>query len=137
MNRIREKATESEAIVQNITKEIQVLDLAKKNLVASVTALKRLQLLGKRRIFNNQTVANRLEATTVSQLAILSDKKDYAEIAKTLAVRPNRVFRFHYLTWHFRLQRKSFSFSRTMAQYLGSPPLTGGFKLFKFTYEVS
>ena len=47
MSRIREKATESEAVVRNITKEIQVLDLAKKNLMLSMTTLKRLQMLGK------------------------------------------------------------------------------------------
>ena len=46
MSRIREKATESEAVVRNITKEIQVLDLAKKNLQLSMTTLKRLQMLG-------------------------------------------------------------------------------------------
>ncbi len=46
MSRIREKATESEAVVRNITKEIQVLDLAKKNLILSMTILKRLQMLG-------------------------------------------------------------------------------------------
>ena len=46
MSRIREKATESEAGVRNITKEIQVLDLAKKNLILSMTTLKRLQMLG-------------------------------------------------------------------------------------------
>lgn len=46
MSRIREKATESEEVVRNITKEIQVLDLAKKNLILSMTTLKRLQMLG-------------------------------------------------------------------------------------------
>ena len=46
MSRIREKATESEAIVRNITQDIQVLDLAKANLVLSMTTLKRLQMLG-------------------------------------------------------------------------------------------
>jgi vacuolar protein sorting-associated protein 53 len=46
MHRIREKATESEAIVRDITKDIQVLDLAKKNLILSMTALKRFQMLG-------------------------------------------------------------------------------------------
>ena len=46
MSRIREKATESEAVVRNITREIQVLDLAKKNLILSMTTLKRLQMLG-------------------------------------------------------------------------------------------
>ncbi|KAG8970352.1 Vacuolar protein sorting-associated protein 53 [Tulasnella sp. 419] len=69
MNRIREKATESEAIVQNITREIQVLDLAKKNLTTSVTALKRLQLL----------------ANALSQLEVLVEAKSYAEISQSLA----------------------------------------------------
>lgn len=46
MVRIREKATESEAIVKNITRDIQSLDLAKKNLSQSMTALKRFQMLG-------------------------------------------------------------------------------------------
>jgi vacuolar protein sorting-associated protein 53 len=46
MSLIREKATESEAIVRAITKDIQVLDLAKDNLVLSMTTLKRLQMLG-------------------------------------------------------------------------------------------
>lgn len=46
MSRIREKASESEAVVCDITKDIQVLDLAKKNLTTSMTTLKRLQMLG-------------------------------------------------------------------------------------------
>ena len=46
MSRIREKATESEAVVRDITKDIQVLDLAKKNLILSMTTLKRLHMLG-------------------------------------------------------------------------------------------
>jgi hypothetical protein len=46
MSLIREKATESEAVVRNITKDIQVLDTAKKNLILSMTTLKRLQMLG-------------------------------------------------------------------------------------------
>jgi hypothetical protein len=46
MSIIREKATESEAVVRNITKDIQVLDTAKKNLILSMTTMKRLQMLG-------------------------------------------------------------------------------------------
>jgi vacuolar protein sorting-associated protein 53 len=46
MSLIREKATESEAVVRNITKDIQALDVAKKNLILSMTTLKRLQMLG-------------------------------------------------------------------------------------------
>ena len=45
MSRIREQASESEAVVRNITKDIQRLDLAKKNLTSSMTALKRFQML--------------------------------------------------------------------------------------------
>jgi hypothetical protein len=45
MSRIREKATESEAVVRNITKDIQILDTAKKNLILSMTILRRLQML--------------------------------------------------------------------------------------------
>ncbi|KAF9793124.1 Vps53-like protein [Thelephora terrestris] len=45
MSRIQEKASESEAIVKNITKDIQILDLAKKNLMLSMTSLQRLQSL--------------------------------------------------------------------------------------------
>ena len=48
MSRIREQATESEAVVRDITKDIQLLDLAKKNLTISMTTLKRLQMLGMR-----------------------------------------------------------------------------------------
>ncbi|KAG8906708.1 Vacuolar protein sorting-associated protein 53 [Tulasnella sp. 403] len=77
MNRIREKATESEAIVQNITREIQVLDLAKKNLVTSVTALKRLQML----------------VNALAQLEGLIDAKDYAGISNTLAA-TKEIFAF-------------------------------------------
>lgn len=45
-NRIKEKATQSEAIVRDITRDIQTLDKGKKNLMASITILKRLQMLG-------------------------------------------------------------------------------------------
>lgn len=43
---IRDAATESEAVVREITRDIQSLDLAKRNLVASMNALKRFQMLG-------------------------------------------------------------------------------------------
>ena len=46
MSLIREKAAESEAIVRDITRDIQVLDLGKQNIVQSMTILKRLQMLG-------------------------------------------------------------------------------------------
>ncbi|GAA5971234.1 hypothetical protein JCM11641_004197 [Rhodosporidiobolus odoratus] len=42
---IRDAATESEVVVRDITRDIQSLDLAKRNLVASMNALKRFQML--------------------------------------------------------------------------------------------
>ncbi|EMD37699.1 hypothetical protein CERSUDRAFT_136451 [Gelatoporia subvermispora B] len=69
MSRIREKATESEAVVRNITKEIQVLDLAKKNLILSMTTLKRLQML----------------VNALSQLEDQVKDRNYHEIVQTLA----------------------------------------------------
>ncbi|KAH9484873.1 Vacuolar protein sorting-associated protein 53-like protein [Psilocybe cubensis] len=69
MSRIREKATESEAVVRNITKDIQVLDLAKKNLITSMTMMKRLQML----------------VNALTQLEDLIKEKKYSEVAQTLA----------------------------------------------------
>ncbi|TRM70028.1 Vps53-like protein [Schizophyllum amplum] len=69
MARIRENATESEAVVRNITKDIQVLDLAKKNLIHSMTTLKRLQML----------------VNALTQVEGMVPEKRYAEIAQTLA----------------------------------------------------
>ncbi|CCO30533.1 Vacuolar protein sorting-associated protein 53 homolog [Rhizoctonia solani AG-1 IB] len=68
MSRIREKATESEAIVRDITKDIQILDLAKRNLALSVTALKRFQML----------------VNALGQLESMVKEKQYKEIAQTL-----------------------------------------------------
>ncbi|CAE6394196.1 unnamed protein product [Rhizoctonia solani] len=68
MSRIREKATESEAIVRDITKDIQILDLAKRNLALSVTALKRFQML----------------VNALGQLEAMVKEKQYKEIAQTL-----------------------------------------------------
>lgn len=69
MSRIREKATESEAVVRNITKDIQVLDTAKKNLILSMTMLRRLQML----------------VNALTQLQELKQEKKYAEVAQTLS----------------------------------------------------
>ncbi|KAF8606385.1 hypothetical protein BDV93DRAFT_520691 [Ceratobasidium sp. AG-I] len=69
MSRIREKAAESEAIVRDITKDIQILDLAKKNLALSMTALKRFQML----------------VNALGQLDGLVKSRKYGEIAQTLA----------------------------------------------------
>ncbi|KAK7473107.1 Vacuolar protein sorting-associated protein 53 [Stygiomarasmius scandens] len=69
MSRIREKATESEAVVRSITKDIQVLDLAKKNLILSMTTLKRLQML----------------VNALTQLEDQVKQRNYSEISQTLA----------------------------------------------------
>ncbi|KAF9073619.1 Vps53-like protein [Rhodocollybia butyracea] len=69
MSRIREKATESEAVVRSITKDIQVLDMAKKNLILSMTTLKRLQML----------------VNALTQLEDLISERKYNEISQTLS----------------------------------------------------
>ena len=46
VQQLRVGATESEVVVRGITKDIRALDNAKRNLVASMTAIKRLQMLG-------------------------------------------------------------------------------------------
>ena len=89
MSRIREKATESEAVVRNITKEIQVLDLAKRNLIQSMTTLKRLQMLGASVTRLNTARSYERGVIAVNALSQLEDqvKEDqYAEIAQTLGV---------------------------------------------------
>lgn len=45
IHHLRTGATESEAIVREITRDIKTLDLAKKNIVASITGIKRFQML--------------------------------------------------------------------------------------------
>ncbi|KAF8981090.1 Vps53-like protein [Cyathus striatus] len=63
------KATESEAVVRNITKDIQVLDLAKKNLILSLTIMKRLQML----------------VNALTQLEGLIKEKKYGDASQTLS----------------------------------------------------
>ncbi|KAG6335695.1 hypothetical protein ID866_3401 [Astraeus odoratus] len=86
MSRIREKASESEAVVCNITKDIQVLDFAKKNLITSMTTLKRLQMLGVRplqcRVLG---LTGDVAANALTQLEDQVKDKRYAEVAQTLA----------------------------------------------------
>lgn len=96
MNRIREKATESEAIVRAITKDIQVLDLAKRNISLSMTTLKRFQMLGTdnppaniKLLLTNNCIVN-----AIGQLEAQIQQKNYSEIAQTLLVRPHAIDRF-------------------------------------------
>ncbi|OAD79695.1 hypothetical protein PHYBLDRAFT_27506 [Phycomyces blakesleeanus NRRL 1555(-)] len=65
---IKMKAAQSEAMVQDITQDVKSLDYAKRHLIHSVTALKRLQML----------------VTAVDQLEIMSRNKQYKESAQLL-----------------------------------------------------
>ncbi len=87
MSRIREKATESEAVVRNITKDIQILDLAKKNLILSMTMLRRLQMLGPRLFPCVGT--GYLTFSLVNAMTQLEDyikEKRYKEVSESLSV---------------------------------------------------
>jgi hypothetical protein len=88
MSRIREKATESEAVVRNITKDIQVLDLAKKNLILSMTTLKRLQMLGApvECYCFSLLLTRHSPVNALTQLEDLIQGRKYNEIAQTLSV---------------------------------------------------
>ena len=46
VHHLRSGATESEVVVRDITRDIKTLDLAKKNIVTSMTGVKRFQMLG-------------------------------------------------------------------------------------------
>ncbi|KAM0789531.1 hypothetical protein ACM66B_000346 [Microbotryomycetes sp. NB124-2] len=66
---IRDAATESEMVVRDITRDIQSLDMAKKNLVASMNALKRFQML----------------VNAFDQLTRLAKSRRYRDTAQALA----------------------------------------------------
>lgn len=101
MTQIREKATESEAIVRNITKEIQLLDTAKKNLTLSMTALKRFQMLGTWLISSGSNKFTFSLVNALEQLDGLLKERKYGDMAQTLGVRrqlvcgwcPSNIFR--------------------------------------------
>ncbi|KAG7531596.1 hypothetical protein FFLO_04255 [Filobasidium floriforme] len=69
VNDIREKAAEAEAIVTTITKDIQRLDLAKRNMTTAITALRRWGML--------QQAHKELKELLV--------KRDYAPMANSIA----------------------------------------------------
>jgi hypothetical protein len=93
MSRIREKASESEAVVKNITKDIQVLDLAKKNLILSMTVLRRLQMLGS--FFTSVSYIGTLTpfplVNAMTQLQDYIKEKRYKEVSESLAVRTHII----------------------------------------------
>jgi vacuolar protein sorting-associated protein 53 len=88
MSRIREKATESEAVVRTITRDIQALDRAKSSIVTSMTTLKRLQMLGASNISFFDLLMEKFchLANGLSQLEDLVRAKKYTEISQTLSV---------------------------------------------------
>lgn len=91
MSLIREKATESEAVVRNITADIQVLDLAKKNLILSMTVLKRLQML----------------VNALHHLEGYIQERNYEEIAQSLAVSVSpALYAYYFLIYLCRLLNK-------------------------------
>ncbi|CAG8609266.1 4106_t:CDS:10, partial [Gigaspora rosea] len=68
IRQIKEKASQSETMVQEITQDIKSLDYAKKHLTISITALKRLQML----------------VTALDQLKVMAQMKQYKETSQLL-----------------------------------------------------
>ncbi|KIJ51343.1 hypothetical protein M422DRAFT_157993 [Sphaerobolus stellatus SS14] len=79
-SRIREKSTESSHIVHEITKDIQLLDLAKRNLVTSINSLRRFGMM----------------VNGVSQLEdqLAATPRKYPEISQSLAAVKNLASTF-------------------------------------------
>ncbi|KAI9356191.1 Vps53-like protein [Zopfochytrium polystomum] len=67
---IREKASSSEQMVQDITRDIKSLDQAKKNLVTSISTIKRLQML----------------AASLDYIKLLAQRRQYLETSQLLQV---------------------------------------------------
>ncbi|KAF8583856.1 hypothetical protein K439DRAFT_1617197 [Ramaria rubella] len=86
-SRIREKSSESSHVVHEITKDIQLLDLAKRNLVTSINALRKFGMMG---TDSKQTVNG------VSQLEdqLSASPRKYSDIAQSLAAVKNLAFTF-------------------------------------------
>ena len=88
---IRDAATESEVVVRDITRDIQSLDQAKRNLVASMNALKRFQMLGascparSRRARPADASTRPLAVNAFDQLTRLAKSRRYRETAQALA----------------------------------------------------
>jgi len=89
-SRIREKSAESSHIVHEITKDIQLLDLAKRNLVASVNSLRRFGMMGvwALRIRPSMAILTVLVVNGVSQLEdqLAATPRKYPDISQSLAV---------------------------------------------------
>jgi hypothetical protein len=110
MSLIREKATESEAVVQNITKDIQVLDLAKKNLILSMTTLKRLQMLGMYALFLHLKHISSYPDSALTQLQSYVKERNYTEVTQSLGVRTISCICNHILCGNQAVKQLSASF---------------------------
>ena len=118
MSLIREKATESEAVVKDITKDIQVLDLAKKNLITSMTMMKRLQMLG---VYPAPFSSTYLIYKLVNALTLMEkliSEKMYSEVAQTLSV--SLLVYLHSPTWVIYVLDYQRSFGAFQIVYCGS-----------------
>lgn len=82
---IRDAATESEMVVREITRDIQSLDLAKKNLIASMNALKRFQMLGQSSTPSRALLTTRATVNAFDQLTTLASSRRYRETAQALS----------------------------------------------------
>jgi hypothetical protein len=67
---IKEKASDSEKIVSDITRDIKKLDYGKKNLTTSITVLRRLQML----------------ISTMDQLRGMASRKQFTQVSQLLQV---------------------------------------------------
>ncbi|KAI8613557.1 Vps53-like protein [Chytriomyces sp. MP71] len=70
ISRIREKAAASEQLVHDITREITSLDQAKKNLMVSMTTIKKLQML----------------ASSLDFMKVIMARKEYLDVAQLFEV---------------------------------------------------
>lgn len=80
-------------MVQEITQDVKSLDYAKRHLTHSVTALKRLQMLGKICSILGQQIAcaNKAIVTAIDQLESMSQSNQFEGSAQLLQVRHKSV----------------------------------------------
>jgi vacuolar protein sorting-associated protein 53 len=88
INHLRAGATETEVIVRDITHDIRNLDLAKRNIVASMTGVKRFQMLGRAPFPRDLcfSVPDQGSVNAFDQLMRLARAKRYRETAPALHV---------------------------------------------------
>ena len=85
IHHLRTGATESEIVVREITRDIKTLDLAKKNIVSSMTGVKRFQMLGRSLLLLDEGLTKKV-VNGFDQLTRLAKAKRYRETAQSLLV---------------------------------------------------